>query len=46
MPAMQAFMQGLLSERRGDLGLADRLQGDRQRAGLEHVGEVLGLLEC
>ena len=33
----QALVQRLLAERRGDLRLADRLQRDRQRAGLQHV---------
>ncbi len=39
-------MQRLLAERRRDLRLADRLQVDRQGTGLQHVGEVLCLLEA
>ena len=44
-PAMQALVERLLTERRGDLGLRDQLELDRQRADAQVLGQVLRLLD-
>ena len=41
----QALVERLLAERRGDLGLRDQLEVDRQRADAQVLRQVVGLLE-
>ena len=43
--ARHASRERVLAERRGDVGAVERLELDRQRARLEHEGDVLRLLE-
>ena len=43
-PGLQALVERLLAERRRDGRLADQREVDRQRADLQHLGQVLRLL--
>ena len=44
-PGLEALVERLLAERRGDGALADQVELDRQRADLQELGEVLRLLD-